>query len=97
MKAVILAGGRGTRISERSHLVPKPMIDIGDKPILWHIMKYYASYGIKDFIICLGYRGYVIKEYFANFMLHSSENVTFDFCENSVVYGNTMLNLGELR
>ena len=88
MKAVILAGGRGTRISERSHLVPKPMIDIGDKPILWHIMKYYASYGIKDFIICLGYRGYVIKEYFANFMLHSSENVTFDFCENSVVYGN---------
>lgn len=72
MKAVILAGGMGTRISEESHLRPKPMIEIGGRPILWHIMKSYYHYGISEFIICLGYKGYVIKEYFANYFLHSS-------------------------
>lgn len=82
MKAVILAGGMGTRISEESHLRPKPMIEIGGKPILWHIMKMYSHYGINDFIICCGYKGYVIKEYFANYFLHNSD-VTFDFKENS--------------
>jgi glucose-1-phosphate cytidylyltransferase len=76
MKAVILAGGRGTRISEESHLRPKPMVTIGDMPILWHIMKIYDSYGIKDFVICLGYRGYMIKEYFANYALHRAGAVT---------------------
>jgi glucose-1-phosphate cytidylyltransferase len=81
MKAVILAGGLGTRISEESHLRPKPMIEIGGKPILWHIMKMYSSHGINEFIICLGYRGYVIKEYFANYFLHSSD-VTFDMRGN---------------
>ncbi|MDQ3057109.1 MAG: glucose-1-phosphate cytidylyltransferase [Pseudomonadota bacterium] len=81
MKAVILAGGLGTRISEESHLKPKPMIEIGGKPILWHIMKSYSHYGITDFIICLGYRGYVIKEYFANYFLHMSD-VTFDMANN---------------
>lgn len=86
MKAVILAGGRGTRISEESHLRPKPMVDIGDKPILWHIMKIYAAHGIEDFIICLGYRGYIIKEYFANYMLHASGSVTFDFRKDAVSY-----------
>lgn len=83
MKAVILAGGLGTRISEESHLKPKPMITIGDKPILWHIMKIYSHYGINDFIICLGYKGYVIKEYFANYFLHTS-NVTFDIANNKM-------------
>ncbi len=83
MKAVILAGGLGTRISEESHLRPKPMITIGDKPILWHIMKIYSHHGINDFIICLGYKGYVIKEYFANYFLHMS-NVTFDIANNSM-------------
>ncbi len=78
MKVVILAGGYGTRISEESHLKPKPMIEIGDKPILWHIMKYYSKYGFNDFVICLGYKGFVIKEYFANYYLHQSD-VTFDF------------------
>ena len=78
MKVVILAGGRGTRISEESHLRPKPMVTIGDKPILWHIMKIYASHGMTDFIICLGYRGYVIKEYFANYALHAARAVTLD-------------------
>lgn len=77
MKAVILAGGMGTRISEESHLRPKPMIEIGGRPILWHILKIYAHYGINDFIICCGYKGYVIKEYFANYALHASD-VTFD-------------------
>ncbi len=77
VKAVILAGGLGTRISEESYLKPKPMIEIGGKPILWHIMKIYAHHGINDFIICLGYKGYVIKEYFANYFLHMSD-VTFD-------------------
>jgi glucose-1-phosphate cytidylyltransferase len=81
MKAVILAGGLGTRIIEESHLKPKPMIEIGGKPILWHIMKIYSRYGINDFIVCLGYRGYVIKEYFANYFLHMSD-VTFDMAEN---------------
>jgi glucose-1-phosphate cytidylyltransferase len=81
MKAVILAGGLGTRISEESHLKPKPMIEIGGRPILWHIMKIYSHYGINDFVICLGYRGYVIKEYFANYFLHMSD-VTFDMAEN---------------
>ena len=81
MKAVILAGGLGTRISEESHLKPKPMIEIGGKPIIWHIMKIYSHYGINDFVICLGYKGYVIKEYFANYFLHMSD-VTFDMAEN---------------
>lgn len=78
MKVVILAGGFGTRISEESHLKPKPMIEIGERPILWHIMKIYSSYGFNDFIICLGYKGYCIKEYFAHYFLHESD-VTFDF------------------
>ncbi|HBC24302.1 MAG TPA: glucose-1-phosphate cytidylyltransferase [Pseudomonas sp.] len=81
MKTVILAGGFGTRISEESHLKPKPMIEIGGKPIIWHIMKIYSHYGINDFVICLGYKGYVIKEYFANYFLHMSD-VTFDMAEN---------------
>ncbi|WP_331638502.1 glucose-1-phosphate cytidylyltransferase [Microvirgula aerodenitrificans] len=83
MKAVILAGGLGTRISEETHLKPKPMIEIGGKPILWHIMKIYSHYGINDFVICCGYRGYVIKEYFANYFLHSSD-VTFDLANNNI-------------
>lgn len=83
MKAVILAGGFGTRISEESHLKPKPMIEIGGRPILWHIMKIYSAYGINDFVICLGYRGYVIKEYFANYFLHMSD-VTFDMAHNQM-------------
>ena len=78
MKVVILAGGFGTRISEESHLKPKPMVEIGERPILWHIMKIYSSYGFNDFIICLGYKGYCIKEYFAHYFLHESD-VTFDF------------------
>ena len=73
MKAVILAGGYGTRLSEETHLKPKPMVEIGNKPILWHIMKFYSSYGIKDFIICCGYKGYIIKEYFNNYFLHTSD------------------------
>ena len=81
MKAVILAGGMGTRISEESHLRPKPMIEIGGKPILWHIMKIYSSYGVNEFVICLGYRGYMIKEYFANYFLHMSD-VTLDLAGN---------------
>lgn len=78
MKVVILAGGLGTRISEESHLKPKPMIVIGDQPILWHIMKYYSCFGFHDFVICCGYKGYIIKEYFADYYLHRSD-VTFDF------------------
>lgn len=78
MKVVILAGGLGTRISEESHLRPKPMITIGEQPILWHIMKYYSAFGFNDFVICCGYKGYVIKEYFADYYLHRSD-VTFDF------------------
>jgi len=81
MKCVILAGGLGSRISEESHLKPKPMIEIGGKPIIWHIMKIYSAHGIDDFIICLGYKGYVIKEYFANYFLHMSD-VTIDMANN---------------
>lgn len=83
MKAVILAGGLGTRISEETHLKPKPMIEIGGKPILWHIMKMYSAHGVNDFVICCGYKGYVIKEYFANYFLHMSD-VTFDIASNSM-------------
>ena len=81
MQVVILAGGLGTRISEESHLKPKPMIEIGGKPILWHIMKIYSAYGIHEFLICLGYKGYLIKEYFANYFLHNAD-VTFDIAKN---------------
>ena len=80
MKAVILAGGLGTRISEETHLKPKPMIEIGGRPILWHIMKIYSAHGVNEFVICCGYKGYVIKEYFANYFLHMSD-VTFDMAE----------------
>ncbi|MCK1534620.1 MULTISPECIES: glucose-1-phosphate cytidylyltransferase [unclassified Bradyrhizobium] len=83
MKVVLLAGGLGTRISEESHLKPKPMIEIGGKPMLWHIMKMYSHYGINDFIVCLGYKGYVIKEYFSNYFLHTSD-VTFDMRDNKM-------------
>ncbi len=83
MKVVILAGGFGTRISEESHLKPKPMIEIGEYPILWHVMKIYSACGFNDFIICLGYKGYVIKEYFANYFLHNSD-VTFDLGSNAM-------------
>lgn len=81
MKAVILAGGLGTRISEETSLRPKPMVEIGGKPILWHIMKIYSHYGVNDFVVCCGYKGYVIKEYFANYFLHMSD-VTFDMKNN---------------
>lgn len=81
MKAVILAGGLGTRISEETSIRPKPMVEVGGKPIIWHIMKIYSYYGINDFIICLGYKGYMIKEYFANYFLHTSD-VTFDLSRN---------------
>ena len=81
MKAVILAGGMGTRISEETHIRPKPMIEIGGKPILWHIMKTYSTHGITDFVICCGFKGYVIKEYFSNYFLHTSD-VTFDMSQN---------------
>lgn len=83
MKVVILAGGFGTRLSEETHLKPKPMVEIGGKPILWHIMKCYSAYGINDFIICCGYKGYVIKEYFANYFLHMSD-VTFNMNTNEM-------------
>jgi glucose-1-phosphate cytidylyltransferase len=81
MKAVILAGGLGTRISEETHIKPKPMIEIGGMPVLWHILKTYSHYGINDFVICCGYKGYVIKEYFANYFLHMSD-ITFDLANN---------------
>ena len=81
MKAVILAGGMGTRISEETHLKPKPMIEIGGRPILWHIMKMYCAHGVNEFVICCGYKGYLIKEYFANYFLHMSD-VTFDMASN---------------
>jgi glucose-1-phosphate cytidylyltransferase len=81
MKAVILAGGLGTRISEETHLKPKPMIEVGGKPILWHILKMYSAHGVNEFVICCGYKGYVIKEYFANYFLHMSD-VTFDMTNN---------------
>ena len=83
MKAVILAGGMGTRISEETALRPKPMVEIGGKPILWHILKIYSAHGINDFVICLGYKGYMIKEYFANYFLHTSD-VTFDMANNKM-------------
>lgn len=83
MKAVILAGGLGSRIAEETNLRPKPMVEIGGRPILWHIMKIYAAHGVSDFVICLGYKGYVIKEYFANYFLHMSD-VTFDMRSNSM-------------
>ncbi|MFH2089064.1 MAG: glucose-1-phosphate cytidylyltransferase [Pseudomonadota bacterium] len=83
MKAVLLAGGLGTRISEETNIKPKPMIEIGGKPILWHIMKTYSHYGINDFVVCCGYKGYVIKEYFANYFLHMSD-VTFDMQQNKM-------------
>ena len=83
MKAVILAGGLGTRLSEETDLKPKPMIEIGNKPILWHIMKTYSAHNVNDFIICCGYKGYVIKEYFANYFLHTSD-VTFDMKKNTM-------------
>ncbi len=102
MKAVILAGGLGTRISEETHLKPKPMIEIGGKPILWHLMKTYSSHGIRDFIVCCGYRGYVIKEYFSNYFLHMSD-VTFDLSNNEMAVHHrnvepwrvTLINTGE--
>lgn len=83
MKTVLLAGGLGTRISEETGLKPKPMVEIGGKPILWHIMKLYSSYGFNDFVVCLGYKGYVIKEYFANYFLHQSD-ITIDLKDNSI-------------
>ena len=83
MKAVILAGGLGTRISEETHLRPTPMIEIGGKPILWHILKMYSAHGVNDFVICCGYKGYIIKEYFANYFLHMSD-VTFDMARNKM-------------
>ena len=87
MKVVLLAGGLGTRLSEQSHLKPKPMIEIGGRPILWHIMKYYAEFGFHDFIICLGYKQYVVKEFFADYFLHMSD-VTFDLANNSMEVHN---------
>ena len=87
MKVVILAGGLGTRISEESHLKPKPMIEIGGRPILWHIMKYYSEFGFHDFIICLGYKQYVVKEFFADYFLHMSD-VTFDLANNKMEVHN---------
>ena len=83
MKAIILAGGLGTRISEETYLKPKPMIEIGGKPILWHIMKLYSAHDVNEFVICCGYKGYVIKEYFANYFLHMSD-VTFDMATNTM-------------
>ena len=102
MKAVILAGGLGTRLSEETSIRPKPMVEIGGKPILWHIMKTYSAHGINDFIICCGYKGYIIKEYFANYFLHRSD-VTFDmrFNQMNVHHGNaepwrvTLIDTGE--
>lgn len=89
MKAVLLAGGLGTRLSEETSTRPKPMVEIGGKPILWHIMKMYSAYGINEFVVCLGYKGYVIKEYFANYFLHMSD-VTFDMARNRMdVHNNT--------
>lgn len=87
MKVVILAGGFGTRISEESHLKPKPMVEIGEQPILWHIMKYYSQFGFHDFVICLGYKQYVVKEYFADYFLHTSD-VTFDLANNRMEVHN---------
>jgi glucose-1-phosphate cytidylyltransferase len=85
MKCVILAGGKGTRIAEESNTRPKPMVEIGGRPILWHIMKLYAAFDVREFVVCLGYKGYMVKEYFANYFLHQSD-VTFDMTRNSVDY-----------
>jgi glucose-1-phosphate cytidylyltransferase len=85
MKCVILAGGKGTRIAEESNTRPKPMVEIGTRPILWHIMKLYAAFGVNEFIVCLGYKGYMVKEYFANYFLHQAD-VTFDMAENRIDY-----------
>jgi glucose-1-phosphate cytidylyltransferase len=88
MKVVLLAGGLGTRLSEETIVKPKPMTEIGGKPILWHIMKIYSHYGFNDFIVCLGYKGFYIKEYFANYFLHQSD-VTFDFSDdNKMIFHN---------
>jgi glucose-1-phosphate cytidylyltransferase len=88
MKVVLLAGGLGTRISEESHLRPKPMIEVGGRPILWHIMKLYSHYGFNDFIVCLGYKGYVVKEYFANYVLHNAD-LTVDLARGAMEYHAT--------
>ena len=88
MKVLILAGGLGTRISEESHLKPKPMIEVGEMPILWHIMKYYSSFGFNEFIILAGYKQYVIKEYFANYFLHNAD-ITFDMKKNTMEVHNS--------
>src|SRR6516164_9590448 len=88
MKAVILAGGLGTRIAEESEIRPKPMIEIGGRPLLWHIMKIYSHYGLNEFIVCLGYKGYMIKEFFHNYFLHCSD-LTIDLKSNSVKYVNS--------
>lgn len=88
MKVVLLAGGLGTRISEESHLKPKPMIEVGGRPILWHIMKLYSHFGFNDFIVCLGYKGYVVKEYFANYVLHNAD-LTVDLAKGAVEYHAT--------
>lgn len=87
MRVVILAGGLGTRLGEETNVRPKPMVEIGGMPILWHIMKYYSTFGLTDFVVCLGYKGYVIKEYFSNYFLHNSD-VTFDFRDNSRIVHN---------
>jgi glucose-1-phosphate cytidylyltransferase len=84
MKAVILAGGLGSRLSEETTVRPKPMVEIGGKPILWHIMKIYAAHGVEEFVICLGYKGYVIKEFFANYYLHTCQDLSFDLCRGDV-------------
>ncbi len=103
MKAVILAGGLGTRLAEETHLRPKPMVEIGGKPILWHILKIYSSFGINEFIICLGYKGYLIKEFFSNYFLHTND-VTFDIKDEKVLFHSrnsedwkvTLVDTGEL-
>ena len=95
MKAVILAGGLGTRISEETDNLPKPMIRIGGMPIIWHIMKHYSYYGVNDFIICCGYKGYVIKEYFSNYFLHVSD-MTFNMKENEIKVQRTSSHNGPL-
>ena len=103
MKAVILAGGLGTRLAEETHIRPKPMVEIGGKPILWHILKIYSSFGINEFIICLGYKGYLIKEFFSNYFLHTND-VTFDIKDEKVLFHSrnsedwkvTLVDTGEL-